>query len=328
MRFCGKIRTIIVAVKISGFLLSFFLLTIPLNGQIISSRLVYAFAGIKTVEDTGQTVGDVERRLLSELVRLGASENFSLVTPKNRELLLRDIQVGASPSLRAASPPPPGSLPSARNIIIGELGRTGGSIRLRLEILRTETLATSHAVEKTAPDADTLMREIPGMVYSLFDLPEPPILHQPVPPAFVLAEPPQPVDALRPSSPEPVIRDLEGTWKSDRIFESVRIHADGKAIAHLGGWNLMLLSVSIDGGKIIVDQNEPNSPKLYLNSFPYSLAAQVAEIARPMRWVFWLSQDKKRLQGIEESTNFQVDQGAIVSYDNSHTRNAVWIRLP
>jgi hypothetical protein len=299
----------------------------PLAGQ-AASRLVYAFVGVKAPDDMKTESREVEMKLVSELVRLGVSENFSVVTPKNRDFLLENLPVGASAASRRASLPPSDGLPSARGMIIGDLARAGGGLRLRIDMLRTETLQTQNSAEAAARDVDVLQREITRVLHVLFDLPEPQALPQPVPPDIAaLPEPPAP-DALRPLPGAPSLADLSGTWKRENEAESVRIRADGSAVADLGGWNTMRLSVSIEDGKVVVRQDEPNSPKLYLGRFPYSTAVRVAEVARPLRWIMVLSRDKKMLSGIRESTFFVIDGGEIVSVDNSFVQEEVWLKVP
>jgi hypothetical protein len=300
----------------------------PLFGQTSGSRLVYAFLGIKApdyIVAEGQTV---ERCVVSELVRLGVSENFSLITPRNRDRLLRDIHVGGNPAPKTATAFAPGELPSARNMIIGELSRSEEIYRVQLEILRTESLAVTNTVQKNFPGLEPLLEDIPPMLHTLFEIPDSSQLHAPLPPLFAEDSPaaqandgfPNPVSFL------PSMEDIGGSWKGDNGLESIRIDSDGKALGHLGGWNLILLAVSIENDRIIVKQDEPNSPKLYMNNFPYSLAVKIAEIARPIQWTFTLSADKKTLAGIEESTSFQIEQGEIISWDDTHTRAVTWTR--
>jgi hypothetical protein len=181
-------------------------------------------------------------------------------------------------------------------------------------------------VQKNFPGLEPLLADIPPMLHSLFDLPEPLILHVPVPPALSAEDPAsEPGDA--PSVPYlPSLDDIAGSWKGDNGLESIRIDRDGTGLGHMGDWNLILLSVYIENGRIIIKQDEPNSPKLYMNNFPYSLAVKIAEIARPIQWTFILSQDKNTLRGIEESTSFHIDQGEILSWDDTHTRPVTWLR--
>jgi hypothetical protein len=300
----------------------------PLSGQTPSARLVYAFLGIKTpdyIVAEGQTV---EGRMISELVRLGAAENFSLITPRNRDRLLQDIPVGGNPSLKTTQAFAPGELPSARGMIIGELSRSEEIYRIQLELLRTESLAVTNSIQKNFPGLEPLLEDIPPMLHTLFDLPDPSQLHVPLPPLiaedFPDAEPKD--GAAVPDPLPPRMEDIAGSWKGDNGLESVRIDSAGSALGHLGSWNLILLAVTIENDRIIVKQDEPNSPKLYMNHYPYSLAVKIAEIARPLQWTFILSEDKNSLTGIEESTSFQIEQGEIVSWDDSHTRQVTWIR--
>jgi hypothetical protein len=310
-------------VKFVSFLFIFFFICLTVSGQTPSSRLVYAFLGLKYPDYIIPEARTVEKRMISELVRLGVSENFSLITPRNREILLQNIQVGAPAASKVSAPFTPGALPSARSMIIGQLSRSEQIYRLQLEILRTENLAITNAVQKNFPGLEPLLEDIPPMLRALFDLPELSVLHAPVPPVLAADDPdPEPKAPLY----EPSLDDIAGSWKGDNGLESIRIDRNGTGLGHMGGWNLILLAVYIENGRIIVKQDEPNSPKLYMNNFPYSLAVKIAEIARPIQWTFTLSEDKNSLQGIEESTSFHIDQGEILFWDDTHTRPVIWVR--
>ena len=307
-------------------LLSIFalMLAAPLSAQTSAARVVYAFLGIKAplfIEDDRQIV---ERRMITEFVRLGTEGNFTLITPRNRESLLQNIRVGGQTALSAFDPE---TLPSARNMIVGQLSRSEEIYRLQLEILRTENMAVTSAVQKNFPGLEPLLEYIPPMLRALFEIPGPMDLHVPLPPAITVSDDLPAFDGVTPPrSRVPTLKDIAGSWRGEWGLESIRIHEDGKALGHLGGWNLILLAVSIEGGRVIVRQDEPNSPKLYMNTYPYSIAARISEIARPLRWTFSLSADGNTLTGIEESTAFQVEQNEIVSWDNTHTRRTSWTR--
>jgi hypothetical protein len=302
-----------------------FFLAAPVSGQVSPSRLVYAFLGIKAPDYIEQDGRTVERRMIAELVRLGAAENFSLITPRNRETLMQNIQVGSS-TAKAVNPFAPGTLPSARGMIVGQLSRSEEIYRFQLEILRTENLSVTNAVQKNFPGLEPLLDDLPPMLHTLFEIPDPSELHAPLPPVIAADDAIINDAAPPPSAFQPTLRDLAGSWKGDTGLESIRIDEDGNALGHLGGWNLILLAVTIEKDRIIIRQDEPNSPKLYMNTYPYSLAAKISEIARPLQWTFTLSQDGNTLSGIEESTSFQIEQSEIVSWDDAATRTAVWIR--
>ncbi|MCL1818234.1 MAG: hypothetical protein FWG35_04830 [Spirochaetaceae bacterium] len=309
-------------------LLSVFVLFLaaPLSGQTVAARVVYAFLGIKApnfIEGDKQTV---ERRMITEFVRLGTEGNFTLVTPRNREALLQNIRVGAT-APKTAAPFAPGDLPSARGMIVGQLDRSEEIYRLQLEILRTENLAVTSAVQKNFPGLEPLLEDIPPMLRALFEIPGPVELHAPLPPALAAAtDTPLRGGALPPAARLPTLKDLVGSWKGEGGIDSIRIDANGSALGHLGEWNLILLAVNIENDRIIIRQDEPNSPKLYMNTYPYSIAAKISEIARPLQWTFSLSADGNTLTGIEESTSFHIEQNEIVSWDDTQARNATWTR--
>ncbi len=291
------------------------------------NRLVYAFIGVKADAKLSVENRILENRLILELVKLGVRENFSLITPKNREDILKEIEFSDSKGRKEKPRFAGGNLPSARGIIGGELLKVEENYYLHLEILRTETLETINSAENKATSLEGLLGDLKRTVSLLYDLPDPQPLPSPIPPEQTTAT--KGDDGMEDASwtAEGVsMGDIVGTWKGDKGVESVRIKSDGTAIANLGGWNSMRLSIVVDNNQVIIRQDEPNSPKLYLNSFPYSLAVQAAELARPMRWVFSLSRDKKMLKGIKETSFFQIENGRILSADNSYSRSAVWIK--
>lgn len=294
-----------------------------------TGRSVFAFIGIRSYNATAPEIRLLENRIITELVKLGSLENFSLVTPKNRDLVLKDIEFGDPGFKRERTGFPAGSLPNAGGIIAGGLSRLENSYQLHIEIIKSDTLETVNAAKTGAPTFESLLEAARSVLFVLFDLPEPPPLHAPVPPGGLAASPDLPKDAPpHPAvQPDNAILDIVGLWKGDKGLENIEISRDGSAVANLGGWNIMHLMVTVSGNEIIIRQNEPNSPKLYMNSFPYSVAVQIAEAARPMRWIFTLSKDKQLLSGIKETTFFHIDRGKVVSADNSYSREAVWLRI-
>ena len=296
------------------------------GGQAAGNRPIFAFIGIKADPKMASDTRILENRLLSELVKLGVQENFSLLTPKNRDELLKEIEFSAPGASKDGSRLQTGTMLAARGIIGGELLRVGENYYLHLEIMKPDSLATVSAAENKAASLDGLLGDLKKTLSVLYELPEAQPLPSPQPPAAGPEAKEETSDNESWAAKEPSLKDLAGTWKGDKGIESVKIKSDGSAVANLGGWNSMKLTVAVEDDQVVVCQDEPNSPKLYMNTFPYSIAVQAAELARPMRWVFSLSQDKKMLKGIKESTYFQIDKGKVLSADNSYSRSAVWIR--
>jgi hypothetical protein len=125
---------------------------------------------------------------------------------------------------------------------------------------------------------------------------------------------------------DPTYSLISGDWKGDKGLMSVSITMDGHAEAVIDAWNTMKLKVDIMGEKIIVRQNEPNTPKLYMGVFPYETAVQLVDKVRPMTWIFRLSEDGSRLEGIKETSYVEISDGNVTKVDNTYTRESVWIR--
>jgi hypothetical protein len=56
------------------------------------------------------------------------------------------------------------------------------------------------------------------------------------------------------------------------------------------------------------------------------MAKRIAGEARPMRWIFKLSDNGQRLFGIKESVSITGD-GSSLKIDNAYVRDASWVRL-
>jgi hypothetical protein len=275
---------------------------------------VYALVGIKSSPQNEAEARVLENRLLSELIRLGVSQQFSITTPRDRDILLREMEFSQSGLVGEKSRVRLGAMQGAQGVIIGDLVRSGNLFFLHVSLIKTATALVIGSAEASRPGLQALLDEARPLVYRLLELP---------PPAGSVNSAESGGDWASVVNPT----DLAGTWKGDKGLESVTIEADGSAVAQLGGWNSMRLRVSVTNDRIVVLQDEANSPKLYMSSFPYAVAAQIADVARPMRWVLRLSANGRTLSGTKETSFFHIEQGKLVSVDNSYSREAVWVRL-
>ncbi len=133
--------------------------------------------------------------------------------------------------------------------------------------------------------------------------------------------------ARPPANPAPSLGLVAGTWKGDKNVDRVSILPDGRGFAVLASGTSMALKVSVQGGAVLVNQNQPNSPDFYRPGLDMKSARIVAATARPWRWVFALSVDGNSLSGVKESVFVNVNEKGAVSLDNSYVRDAVWTRL-
>jgi hypothetical protein len=128
-------------------------------------------------------------------------------------------------------------------------------------------------------------------------------------------------------NPAPSLALLSGTWKGDKNVDRTTILPDGRGYAVLSSGVRMSLKVAVDGPRVIVTQNQPNSPDFYRPSLDLKSARTVAQGARPWRWVFSLSADGNSLSGMKESVFVTVNEKGLVTLDNNYVRDAVWVKL-
>ncbi|MFP4644501.1 MAG: hypothetical protein ACLFM0_09110 [Spirochaetales bacterium] len=276
-------------------------------------RPVFAFVGLDDTQDafSSSEVRVLENQLTSELVRLGENAGFSVTIPGNRRDILQSI-IESEDQERMGSL---ARIVSAYAVIGGQLTEISEEIYVDLRAVRVQDEALLGLVSssfETVPDAIGGTR---SMLSEVFD-------------GQLLAT----AERMFESDGEPdsrssvTISDLEGTWAGDSGLGHIEIRDDGTAIASLDDSGSMRLRVRIEDGTIIATQNEPNAPKMYMSTFPYTVAVQIVDIARPMRWEFSLSEDGNRLSGTKDSTFFQIDRGQVVWADNTYTREALWTR--
>ncbi len=296
------------------------------------SQVVFAFLGLTSSDNSisASQLRVLENRLTTSLVQIAEQERFSIVVPRNRERVLEELSHYQNADPDAQNRAPLREVVSAHGLVTGEVHQLNDTVYLDVQLIQTETGATLFAYSGQFEDYDHALDAAPASIYALFEL-EPPeeVLAaldraetetEGRPAGSALLQPQQYVDA-------PELSALTGTWQGDDGLGEVTIEPGGSGTAELRSGESMKLSVSIDEELIIIRQDEPNSPKMYLHAFPYSIAVQVVERARPMRWRFRLSEDGRSLVGTKETTSLQIRQGRVVSADNTYSRAAVWTRV-
>lgn len=277
-------------------------------------RPVFAFLGLKDSEDSFTTaeLRVFENRVTSELVSIAEEEGFSVTIPENRIRVLERMlgEANGDPTISLQR------LVSAYAVVGGRLERLSDRVSVDLRTMKVddETLLTS--VTSDFPSVQTALSEVRQIVAEVF-VPGIPALS-----GDTESEPPEGEDYRD----EVQMADLVGEWLGDTGLSSVEIQSDGTAIASLSDGGTMQLRIAIEGNRIVARQDEPNAPKLYMSSFPYTVAVQIVDIARPMQWEFTLSEDGETLSGVKDTTFFQVDRGRVVWADNTYSRDAVWTR--
>jgi hypothetical protein len=130
------------------------------------------------------------------------------------------------------------------------------------------------------------------------------------------------------SMASPSLSLVAGTWKGDKNVDRITILPDGRGFAVLASGLRMALKARIEGGAVLISQDQPNSPDFYRQpGLDFRSAKIVADNARPWRWVFSLSSDGSTLSGVKESVFVSVSEKGAVSVDNEYVRDAIWKRL-
>jgi hypothetical protein len=209
-------------------------------------------------------------------------------------------------------------------MVAGEISVVNDIWYLDLQAIRTESAETIATASAQYPSFEQLLDQSAAVVYGLFDIP------------YLETDDETTIERYAapslPSLPEPSTDEdlsvgmVTGRWIGDQGIDTVRINRDGSATADLGGGNTMKLRVYVDDGRFYVRQDEPNAPRMYMGAFPYSIAVQIVELARPMTWIFALSEDGEELSGVKETSFIFIEKGRVVRVDNTYVREATWIR--
>lgn len=296
------------------------------------SQMVFAFVGVKSVNDTAsQTdVRVLENRLTAYLVEVADRKDYGLIIPNNREQVLKEIDFsGTNPVSRLQA----GKLVAASGLVAGALNRTGTRFSLELALVSVDNGDTLSQVSEDYDGYDRLLNASRSLVYGLFQITAPGIASEGGQSArgsgtgSGSTAPHAGSGAGGSYVRHPTLSMIAGTWKPDRGITSVTIREDGTAVATIDPNNVMALSVAIDGDSVVVRQDEPNAPKMYISLYPYSIAVQIVQLARPMRWTFRLDSSGNLLRGVKDGSMFRIEHGSIVSVDNTYRRPATWERM-
>lgn len=302
-------------------------LSIPALGlwsQQVDQKPVYAFIGVDTAtESIGRSqLRVLENRLTGHLVEVAETGGYSVVIPRNRAQILDEVE--ALFDAGSSAFPDLARLVSAHAMVAGEINVVNEIWYLDLQAIRTESAETMATASGQYNSFEDLLERSAEVVYALFDLP------------FVARSVDESIERFAsPALPTPPRSDpdadvtvgmVTGRWIGDQGIDTVRINRDGSAVAELGGGNTMRLRVYVEEGLFHVRQDEPNAPRMYMGTFPYSIAVQIVELARPMAWIFALSEDGEVLSGVKETSFIFIEKGRVVRVDNTYVREAAWIR--
>ncbi len=123
----------------------------------------------------------------------------------------------------------------------------------------------------------------------------------------------------------PSMAMLAATWRGDKGLETIRLYPNGTGLAFLSGGGTMRLRLRVQGTSIEIWQDQANDPAMYRSpNWGFDTAQLIAKEARPMRWLFSLSEDGQALFGTKESVAYD---GVSRTVDNGYVREARWERL-
>lgn len=131
------------------------------------------------------------------------------------------------------------------------------------------------------------------------------------------------------------LNDIEGLWRGDKALGDVVIKNDGSGfIVFDGNPDLkMQIQASVKSGKYVISQAEENQVRFYLAFNPFlrkelsfEQAQKLEAEARPMKWVFTLSNNGKKLAGTKHTTGWTMEGGDF-TVNNDYSRESSWEKL-
>ncbi len=233
---------------------------------------------------------------------------FRVIDKAGQELAVKEEETAVQMGVAKAISPI-----AADYILSAEANRAGTLIVFSIDVTKVAT-GEKKSVAETFASVNDLILASRRLTRKLFEKPA--------------DNPGEASSAAAPTAnPKPSLGLVAGTWKGDKNVDRISIFPDGSAFAVLVSGSRMWLLVTIEGSRVVIFQNQPNSPDFYRPGLDPKSAQIVAATARPWRWVFSLSTDGASLNGVKESVFVKIDDQGSLSLDNSYVRAAVWTRL-
>jgi hypothetical protein len=287
---------------------------------------------VKVGDIDGQDISESERDTLERMVASYVVElgNFKVIDAKGTELALSEQEAAVNLSPESAKT---GSLLSPDFVLSGKIGRLGDAFVFSLENTKVKT-GEKKSVYDSYPSVNDIVLKARSLTRRIFGAEHGEAARSGGPAAANQAE----SDAARkaaypgavsvPAAASPLsLTLLIGTWSGDKGIETIRIYKGGKALATMSSGLSLRLKASVQDGRYLIEQDQPNVPALYASpSYSSAVAKEIAQKARPMRWIFQISEDRKTLSGIKESVAVQKKPGGELIINNEYAREAVWTR--
>jgi len=275
---------------------------------------------LRVAEFGGDGLEKGEASALKDLVTSYVIElkMFRIIDDSGQELSLKEeetaVQLGVAKDLKPLA---------ADYILSAEANRVGALLVFTMNVTKVTSGEKKNIAEPFSSVNDLILASR-RLTRSLFGKPDEGPNPSQTGSTTAAALPPAPRPAANPS---PSLGLVAGTWKGDKNVDRVSILPDGRGFAVLASGTRMALKAVIDGGNVLILQDQPNSPDFYRPSLDLKSARIVSASARPWRWVFSLSSDGNSLNGVKESVFVNVSDKGVVSLDNNYVRDAVWTRL-
>lgn len=300
------------------------------SAQIPQNTISFTFLGVRFDNRTGSSnLSSIDMQLLeskikTDLLEIARREKYALNFPMVPGAIHEALASGSTDNFRGAMDTLQLDF-STSGFIWSGITVYPDAIHFQIRLYASPGLELVMHHEYDARDVSELLAGLSTPVYDVFGL---------AAPGQALAAAPDSRTTPGPSvgaylrDKDFKLSDIAGVWQGDYDLARVLVLGDGTAKAFFNDKDYLKLKVSISGQTVRFVQDEPNSPKLYLNAFPsYSVASQIVRLARPMSWEFMLSIERNRLIGKKNTSFFYIEQGVVVQVDNTYSRDAEWIRI-
>jgi hypothetical protein len=267
---------------------------------------------------TASGIGESEASMLERLIVSYIAElrQFRIIDAKGQDLALSETESALSLGVTSLA-----ALPLAADYIVtGALGKIGEVFIITLENTKVAS-GEKISVSDTALTISDIVLRSKDLTLSLFGRTP---AAKPVQGSVTVQSP---ASISEPVREKPLMSELVGTWRGDKGLETVRIFQNGTGLAVLSGGGTLKLRISIDTDTIIVMQDQANTPSMFrTGTVTLEMARKLTEEARPMRWVFKLSENGQHLWGSKETVSIS-GSGAAMQIDNTYVRDASWAKL-
>ncbi len=288
------------------------------------SPLVVKVGDIEGEEISANELDTLERMIASYVVEM---ESFRVVDSRGTELALSELEAAAQLS---ASGMKNSAILVPDYVLSGKIGKIGSVFVFSLDNTKVRS-GEKRTVSGNFTSVNDIVLNARSLTRRIFNREEPilasyaqdgkadPTASGPLP-SPGLAQVPQAESPLS-------LTLLVGTWTGDKGLHRVRLFKDGKGSATLSSGISMKVKASIVDGRFLIEQDQPNVAGFYSSpSYSKEVAKEISRKARPMRWVFQISTDRKTLKGIKESVAVQRSPGGELVVNNGYTREALWTK--